>query len=149
MPTFADTLAMRLRAAYLRMHRAANATFAERGATADQFALLSVVAEEDGLSQRVIAARIFTDANTVAAMLALLERCGWIRRRAGAADGRVRGVRLTAAGRKLHAELVAHSEAYHRRLESLVPENRRVALAEALRSIAALAVPSPSPGASP
>ncbi|MBI3462567.1 MAG: hypothetical protein HY000_05825 [Planctomycetes bacterium] len=39
---FRDTLAMRLRGAYLTFHRRANAHFERSGVTADQFVMLTV-----------------------------------------------------------------------------------------------------------
>ena len=148
---FRETLAMRLRGAYLRMHKAANATFAEHGATADQFVLLSLLAEEDGLSQRELAARNHTDANTVAAMVALLERRGLVRRKAGADDARVKCVSLTAAGRKLQSNLVKHSIVYHESFERLVPAELWAQFSECLERIAAIQVSEiqhPFPGES-
>jgi MarR family transcriptional regulator, organic hydroperoxide resistance regulator len=136
--TFRETLAMRLRGAYLRMHKAANAVFAAHGATADQFVLLSILAEEDGLSQRELAIRNHTDANTIAAMVALLERRGLVRRRTGADDARVKCVSLTAAGQKLQRKLAEHSAEYHANLERLVPAEFRSPFCDSLARIAAI-----------
>ena len=44
-------LAMGLRAAYLTMHRRANAEFARLGLTADQFVILMALAEVDAVTQ--------------------------------------------------------------------------------------------------
>ena len=43
---FLDTPAMKLRCAYLTMHRTFDAHFARLGATADQFVFLKALAEE-------------------------------------------------------------------------------------------------------
>lgn len=137
---FQESLAMRLRGAYLRMHKGANATFAEHGATADQFVLLSILAEEDGLRQRELADRNFTDANTIAAMVAILERRELVRRQADAGDARVSCVSLTAAGRKLQMKLLAHAADYHAGLDQLVPPELRAALSDCLERIAAIRV---------
>ena len=65
---------MGLRAAYLTMHRRANAEFARFGLTADQFVLLTALAEADGVTQKELARRTASDANTMSEMLGRLER---------------------------------------------------------------------------
>jgi DNA-binding MarR family transcriptional regulator len=62
-------LGMLLRKAYLSFHRRANAWMLEHGVTADQFVVLSVVANEPGTTQVNIVERTASDANTVTAIL--------------------------------------------------------------------------------
>lgn len=104
--TIDDTVPMRLRCAYLMMHRAAQAHFSELGVTADQYVLLSVLTERDGVTQTWIADRMASDANTITAMLRLLEQKELIGRKRCETDGRARRVHLTASGRQLHRKLV-------------------------------------------
>lgn len=98
-------IAMALRAAYWAMHRRADAMLARFAVTADQYVLLSLLAEEDGITQRQLVVRASSDANTVCAMLVRLERQGLVSRRADPSDGRARRVMLTPRGRRTHRRL--------------------------------------------
>src|SRR5919108_129811 len=69
-------VARALRAAYLALHRQTNACFAMDGVTADQFVLLSALADADAVSQQELVRRVGSDHNTVRAMLVLLEGRG-------------------------------------------------------------------------
>ena len=102
---FGNTLGMKLRGAYLSMHRTFQAHFARFGITADQFVVLSLLAAEDGLIQRELVRRTSSDANTITALLRLLERDGLIRRVRHENDGRARCVFLTERGRQLQRKL--------------------------------------------
>jgi DNA-binding MarR family transcriptional regulator len=101
---------MRLRGAYLTFHRMANAHFAPFGVTADQFVVLTLLAEEDGLTQREIVARAYSDPNTIGEMLTRLEGKKLVRRERHPTDGRARIVRLTPKGRALQKQLWASWE---------------------------------------
>jgi DNA-binding MarR family transcriptional regulator len=116
MTAFCETPAMKLRRAYLNMHRTFDALFRRQGVTADQFALLSVLAEEEGITQQELARKLASDSNTVAAMIALLEGRGILRREACNGDGRAKAVFLTAGGRRLLARLKSGSAPLHRML---------------------------------
>jgi DNA-binding MarR family transcriptional regulator len=102
---FRDTLGMRLRGAYLTFHRMANAHFERFGVTADQFVVLTLLAEEDGVTQRDLVERAFSDANTIGEMLARLEKKQLLRRERHPKDGRARCVFLTPKGRKKQGQL--------------------------------------------
>jgi len=96
---------MRLRSAYLTFHRTANAHFEQLGVTADQFVVLTLLAEEDGVTQRELVERAFSDANTIGEMLTRLEKKQLVRRERHPEDGRARCVFLTPRGRKLQKQL--------------------------------------------
>ena len=64
---------MRLRVAYLTFHRRAQAHLSQFGLTADQFVVLSLLAEGDGLRQRELVERTGSDSSTIGAMMKLLE----------------------------------------------------------------------------
>jgi DNA-binding MarR family transcriptional regulator len=96
---------MRLRGAYLTFHRMANAHFERFGVTADQFVVLTLLAEEDGVTQRDLVEQAFSDANTIGAMLARLEKKQCVRRERHPKDGRARCVFLTPRGRKMQKQL--------------------------------------------
>jgi DNA-binding MarR family transcriptional regulator len=97
---------MRLRGAYLALHRLANAHFERFGVTADQFVALSLLAEEEGVTQRELVERAFSDANTIGEMLTRLEKNQLVRREPHPKDRRARCVFLTPKGRKTQAQLL-------------------------------------------
>jgi DNA-binding MarR family transcriptional regulator len=101
---------MRLRGAYLTFHRMANAHFEPLGVTADQFVVLTLLAEEEGLTQREIVARAYSDPNTIGEMLTRLEGKKLVRRERHPSDGRARIVLLTPKGRALQKRLWASWE---------------------------------------
>lgn len=98
-------LAMALRAAYLAMHRRADAALAPRGVTADQFVVLAALSDGAALTQRELARRTASDPNTVRAMLLLLEKRGYVARAPHPTDARARTVALTARGRQAYRRL--------------------------------------------
>jgi DNA-binding MarR family transcriptional regulator len=100
-PEFHLNKAMRLRGAYLLMHRRFNGIFEPLSLTADQFVLLSLLRERKGCTQRELANYSFADAKTVAVMLRVLLRRRLISRREHQSDGRAYAVSLTTAGRKI------------------------------------------------
>ncbi|UCG57678.1 MAG: MarR family transcriptional regulator [Phycisphaerales bacterium] len=112
-------IAMGLRAAYLSMHRQTNSYLARHRMTADQFVLLALLAEQDGVTQRQLAQRASSDPNTVRAMLVLLENRGLLARRPHPGDGRARRVTLTRKGRRAYDRLWAQIKPLQRRLSAL------------------------------
>lgn len=128
-------IAMALRAAYWAMHREADALLQPHGVTANQFVLMSILAGEHGLTQQELVRRASSDANTVRAMLVLLERRGLVSRRPHATDGRARAVALTAEGRASYAALWARSRGFHRQLLSAVGPGGAAAFVRGLRSV--------------
>jgi len=109
-------IAMALRAAYWTMHRSTEASFTSRTATADQFVLLSLLAEQDGITQQELVRRASSDANTIRAMLVLLEKRGLVTRERHPTDRRARRVALTRKGRQTYERLWAQSEPVRARL---------------------------------
>jgi DNA-binding MarR family transcriptional regulator len=97
---------MRLRGAYLTFHRMANAHFEQFGVTADQFVVLTLLAAEDGVTQREVVEQAFSDPNTIGEMLTRLEKKKLILRERHPQDGRARCVYLTPKGRKLQRQLL-------------------------------------------
>ncbi|HKE27098.1 MAG TPA: MarR family transcriptional regulator [Bryobacteraceae bacterium] len=101
------------------MQRCADAIFRPRRITTDQFSLLFIVDRHDGIRQNELANELFTDPNTVTAMLARLEKRGLVQREVCAKDGRARRVRLTPAGRRLTGRLSDDWEPMRRRLREV------------------------------
>lgn len=111
-------IAMALRTAYWAMHRSTEASFTRRAATADQFVLLALLAERDGITQQELVRRASSDANTIRAMLVLLEKRGLVTRERHPTDGRARSVALTRKGRETYEKLWAQSEPLRERLRA-------------------------------
>ena len=95
----------KIRRAHLAMQRCADAVLSPRHITMDQCSLLWVVMRREGIRQNELAAELYTDPNTVTAMVVRLEKRGLIRREVCAEDGRARRVSLTPAGRRMVARL--------------------------------------------
>ena len=98
---------MRMRAAYFAMHRHSNRHFLQFETTADQYVLLSYLAEEDGITQQELSSRCSSDARTIGTML---ERNGLVERQPHPSDRRAWQVFLTNNGQARHAHLRKNSE---------------------------------------
>ncbi|QDT93843.1 MarR family winged helix-turn-helix transcriptional regulator [Gimesia algae] len=133
--TVDDTISMRLRRAYLTMHRAAQAHFAEFGVTVDQYVLLSVLADAEGIIQTELSERMSSDANTIGAMLRLLEQKQLVRREASETDRRAQRVYLTTIGKRLQKKLVRHSSQIHQTLEAALTPRKKQTLMKGLEEI--------------
>jgi DNA-binding MarR family transcriptional regulator len=126
---------MRLRGAYLTFHRMANAHFEPLGVTADQFVVLTLLAEEEGLTQREIVARAYSDPNTIGEMLTRLEGKKLVRRERHPTDGRARAVFLTPKGRALLKKLWASWEGHLQEIDAAFAAKELEALKGLLRRI--------------
>ena len=98
-------IAMSLRSAYLSMHRQTNSFLAPYGMTADQFVLLALLVEEQGITQQELTERASSDPNTVRAMLVLMEAKEFVKRSTHPNDGRALQVTLTRKGRDLYKQI--------------------------------------------
>jgi len=98
-------LAMHLRAAYAHLRRRSNLAFAPFGMTADQYVLLTVLAQYGEATQQELVRQCYSDTATIGTMLTLLETKGLISRTPHPRDGRARSVRLTRSGRLLAKEM--------------------------------------------
>lgn len=134
--TSGHQLAMALRTAYWAMHRQADAFFGRQGVTADQFVLLSALAQGDGITQQELVRRAASDPNTVRAMLLLLESRGLVARRPDFEDGRARRVTMTRKGRRIHRTLLLRSEPFRARLLTGLEREEVPALVDMLGRLA-------------
>jgi DNA-binding MarR family transcriptional regulator len=114
--TSGHEVARALRAAYLALHRQTNDCLTKNGVTADQFVLLSALADADAVTQQELVRRVGSDPNTVRAMLLLLEERGLVARARHPTDSRARGVSLTGKGRQVYKKLWIRSEPLRARL---------------------------------
>jgi DNA-binding MarR family transcriptional regulator len=142
-------LAMRLRVAYLALHRRTNAELAPLGLTADQFVLLTSLARGEGVTQKELVGRTGSDPNTVSEMLARLEAKGLVERRRHAEDGRARSVSLTRRGRQVQRTLWEETAGLRAGLEALFPSDVMDLLVEGLDRVAIAMNPPDGPEGGP
>jgi DNA-binding MarR family transcriptional regulator len=98
--TLPRALPVLLRHSWYALNQAFRRRIAHLGLTPDQFTVLRNLAEEPGLTQRELCARMASDPNTVAALTALMEAEGWIERVACTRDRRANRLRLLTRGRR-------------------------------------------------
>jgi DNA-binding MarR family transcriptional regulator len=140
---FTDSLAMRLRRAYLTLHRYAQGQFDELGITADQYVIMRLIHDQPGLNQRQVVELSASDASTVGAMVRLLESRAVLRRLPDPADRRARRLELTAEGEKLLKKAEIKDRAVHALIAAATKGRSTEALSEALDALAQ-AVPTRS-----
>jgi len=130
-------LGMLLRNAYFALRRCSNAHCAQFECNGDQFILLKLLADEDGVTQQDLVDRAGYDASTTANMLKRLESNGLVQRGEHPDDARAKLVSLTKEGRRLQRKLWKASETLRRRLWECLPPEHRSIVADGLRRIAA------------
>ena len=114
-----DDFSMHLRRAYLSMHRRANAYFARHGLTADQYVVLTALADRGEITQQDLVRCLHSDPNTVRAILLRLVALGLVERKPHATDGRAWAVSLTQKGVTTQRLLWEFNEDFQRELEGL------------------------------
>ncbi len=137
-------LAMGLRAAYWLMHRQTDACLARRGVTANQFVLLWLLAERDGVTQQELVRRACSDPNTIRAMLVLLEKRGLVVREGHPTDGRAFQVTLTPKGRRTYEKLQLDTEPLRQQILKAFRPGEADTLVEFLARISEAMAPSPA-----
>jgi MarR family transcriptional regulator, organic hydroperoxide resistance regulator len=112
-------IGMALRGAYLTLHRRANTLLTEFGITADQWVVLTALSEEDGITQQELVRRVYSDPNTITAMLKLLEDRELVRREPHPTDRRARCIYLTTQSRELQSQTQIALHELHRSFKFL------------------------------
>lgn len=126
---------MALRRAYRSMHRRTGSTLAPYGITADQFVVLSLLHEQDGITQKEISLRASSDPNTIRAVLLLMETNGLLVRSRHGSDGRALIVTLTRTGRETYERLAEAIESLQKSLTVLFTGKEVGLLIQALQRI--------------
>lgn len=129
---FTQSPAHRLRSAYLRMHRVTNRAFHPFGMTADQYVLLRLLCEGDGISQQELGRQSASDPTTIGRMLELLERKGFIRRDSAERDRRTRLVFITRSGRAITRKLYTAAQPVREALSQTLPSRAMERLLDGL-----------------
>lgn len=132
----AHDIPMGLRQAYLSMHRQTNQCLLKHGVTADQFVCLIILSRRDGITQQELARRATSDANTMRAMLVLLEKQGLVAREKHPTDGRARIVTMTDKGRDVFDILLEEIRPVQDRLTAIFQAGEAETLVTALKRIA-------------
>jgi len=131
-----NSLELSLRRAHLTLNRRINAAISEHKITADQYTMLSLLVEEDGVTQRQIVDALGSDSSTVAAMAQLLVKRGAIRKEPSSKDRRAKLVFLTKNGRELHELLSEVVQPIRNELHESVGDSIREILGDTLDEIA-------------
>jgi DNA-binding MarR family transcriptional regulator len=125
------------------MHRRTSAALAPHGVTADQFVLLARLADEDAITQQELAQRAASDANTVGAMLQLLEQRGLVARAPHVSDRRAHCVVLTALGRRSFRQMMKDTQPCRLQMIASVKFGSVRGLSKNLQTIAQALEPAP------
>ena len=97
--------------------------------TPGQFGMLTLIAENEGLSQTALARALGLERSTMAAAIDKLEARGWARRKPAANDQRANELALTPEGRRLLKKLAPRiSEHESRMLARLSKEEQKTLL---------------------
>jgi DNA-binding MarR family transcriptional regulator len=126
---------MALRIAYWALHRYTDESLARRGVTANQFVLLALLMEEDGITQQDLVLRASSDPSTIRAMLVLLEKKRLIVRSQHARDGRALSVTLTSKGRRAYEQMWIDTQSVRKRLLAVLKTGEAGFLVEMLARI--------------
>ncbi len=129
-------LGMILRDAYFSLRRCSNAHCAPLDCNGDQFVLLKLLAEQDGMTQRELVVEGGYDASTTTNMLKRLEAKGFVSRKPDPHDARAKLVFLTKKGHTHQLLLWRNSEQLRRRIWECLPKQDRATVANGLRRIA-------------
>ena len=108
----------------------------EVGLTTPQYAALSVVEGEEGLSGALLARRCFVTPQTMNGILINLERAGLMERRAHPEHGRVLQAYLTGDGERMLSRAHALVEAIEEQMVGDLTEGERARLLAVLRGCA-------------
>lgn len=114
-----------------------DAVLKEANVTTPQYAALSVLAEEPGISNAALARRSFVTPQTMNEILVRLEAAGLVERRAHPEHGRILQAYLTGEGENLRKECARRVDALEERMVSGLSEDERLTLLELLRGCSA------------
>jgi DNA-binding MarR family transcriptional regulator len=123
-----------LKRAQAALHAAMAAALREHGATLSQYAVLTALDEEPGLSNADLARRAFVTPQTMNQVLRELEQRHWVTRHPHPGHGRILQAELTDAGRQTLRACHQATDAVEERLLAKLSPAGRQQLATALRT---------------
>jgi DNA-binding MarR family transcriptional regulator len=129
-------VAMGLRMAYWALHRRTDENLIKRSVTANQFVLLALLMDEDGITQQDLVLRASSDPSTIRAMLVLLEKKGLVVRNQHTRDGRALSVTLTHKGRRAYRQMWLDTQSVRQRLLAVLDPKETVLLVKLFGRIA-------------
>jgi len=118
-------LPLLLRRAWYSLNQAFRRRIAHLGLTPDQFTVMRTLLENEGITQRELTKLMSSDPNTVASLLARMERAGLLQRQAHEKDRRALRLRLKPAGRRKYEAARVIAVAMQSEVLSALPEERR------------------------
>jgi len=114
-----------------------SADFRVGGLTPRQLAVLTVIADKEGLSQIDLVERTGIDRSTMSDLIARLSRRGLVNRRRTREDARAYSVKLSPQGEKVLMQARSAAAAADQRLLASLPPGKRQDFLDALMSIVA------------
>src|SRR6516162_11257153 len=118
-------LPLLLRRAWYGLNQAFRRRIAHLGLTPDQFTVMRTLLENEGITQRQLTKLMSSDPNTVASLLARMERAGLLQRQAHEKDRRAFRLRLKPAGRRKYEAARVIAVAMQSEILSALPEDAR------------------------
>jgi DNA-binding MarR family transcriptional regulator len=129
-------LPLLLRRAWYGLNQAFRRRIAHLGLTPDQFTVMRTLLENDGITQRELAKLMSSDPNTVASLLARMDKAGLVHRQAHEKDGRAHRLRLKPAGRRKYEAARDIAIAMQAEILSVLPEGVQESFLENLDRVA-------------
>jgi len=133
----AEFIGFHLRLAQEASFRAFAQRVGDPGLRPSRFAMLVLIAENPGLTQRALSRASGRDTSTLTTALDDLVRRGLVRRERAEADRRSYALSLTPRGRRVLGRLLAHARAHDAELDALVGPRGKATLLRLLRRIVA------------
>ncbi len=112
------------------------AALGANGLTQRQFAVLAVLAAQDGVSQSELVVRTGIDRSTLAEMVARMEAKGLTQRTKSVTDSRANSVTLTATGRAIYEEAMPKLAEVDAAVLARLPVNKRAGFVDLLTRLA-------------
>jgi DNA-binding MarR family transcriptional regulator len=123
-----------LKHAQAALHAAMTAALCQHGATLPQYAVLTALDEEPGLSNAELARRAFVTPQTMNQVLREVEQRNWVTRRRHPTHGRVLQADLTRDGRQILRACHQAADAVEEQMMAKLTPAARQQLATALRT---------------
>ena len=132
-------LPLLLRRAWYGLNQAFRRVTAQAGITPDQFTVLRNLHElaPEQITQRQLAERMSSDANTIASLLRRMEAQEWVERQPHPDDGRAHCLVLKPAGRRKFAEVKRLALALQKSVLETLPTEEREPFLARLEQVAA------------